>query len=502
MPHRLLALGKRVLAERDLDRALEVALDGVIELVGAERGMILLFDPYGEVIFHQARKLERGVIERPEFEVSRTLIERVRRSGERLSCENALADPTVGERQSVLRLGILSVLCLPLAREAEIFGVVYLDHRRRPGAFGPEQVELAASFSDFVSLAAFNALERRRLTRRVEELAEDLRGRYRFEAILGREPQLLAVLERVAQVADTSVTVLIQGETGTGKELVARALHANSRRCRGPFVPINCGALPETLLEAELFGHARGAFTGAVQDHAGWLEQAEGGTLFLDEVGEMSAALQMRFLRVLETREYSRVGSTVVRRCDARVVAATHCPLDALVAQGRFREDLYYRLNVLDIRLPPLRERRGDIPLLARHFLERAAAELGKPAKTLSRAAEAVVSAYDFPGNVRQLQNALQRALLVGRGAEIEVEDLPEALRAPAAEPASDSGRGDFKAAKQRVIEEFERGYLRRALAAAGGNISRAARAAGHDLKNFHGKLAAYGIDPAAYKRR
>jgi transcriptional regulator with GAF, ATPase, and Fis domain len=502
MPHRILDLGKRVLAEGDLDRALALALDGVIELCGAERGMILLFDPYGEVIFDKARRLERADIERPEFEVSRTLLERVRTTGEAVYSENALADPTIGERQSVLRLRILSVLCLPLLREGEVFGVVYLDHRRREAAFSPEQIDLATSFSDFVSLAAFHALERRRLARRVEELALDLRGRYRFEAILGREPQLLAVLERVAQVADAEVTVLIHGETGTGKELVARALHANSRRCRGPFVAINCGALPENLLEAELFGYVRGAFTGAVGDHAGWFEEAQGGTILLDEVGDMPAALQVRLLRVLESGEYSRVGSTVVRRSDARVVAATNRRLEALVAEGRFREDLYYRLNVVDVRLPPLRERRGDVPLLARHFLERAAEELGRPAKPVSPAAEAALLAYDYPGNVRQLQNAIQRALLIARGPAIEVEDLPEAFRALPAAPPPEPDLGDFKTAKQRVVEEFERGYLRRALAAAGGNISEAARAAGLDFKNFHGKLAAYGIDATAFKRR
>ncbi|HEX4953810.1 MAG TPA: sigma-54-dependent Fis family transcriptional regulator [Thermoanaerobaculia bacterium] len=502
MLDRLLDLGKRVLAEGDLDRALALALDGVIELCGAERGMILLFDTHGEVIFEQARKLERADLARPELEVSRGILERVRASGQPVAVDNALADPAVGARQSVLRLGILSVLCLPLRHEGEVFGVVYLDHRRRPAAFGPEQLELAASFSELISLAAHHALERRRLSQQVERLAEDLRQRYRFEAILGQEPQLLAVLERVAQVADTQVTVLIQGETGTGKELVARALHANSRRRGGPFVAINCGALPENLLEAELFGYVRGAFTGAVRDHAGWFERADGGTIFLDEVGEMPPALQVRLLRVLETREYARVGSTALRRSDARVVAATHRRLDALVAEGKLREDLYYRLNVVDVTLPPLRERRGDVPLLARHFLARAAEQLGRPEKALSRAAEAALLAHDFPGNLRELQNALQRALLVARGAQIEIEDLPEPLRArPALASAAPDGL-DFKAAKQRVVEDFERDFLRRALEAAGGNISQAARTAGLDFKNLHAKLAAYGIDPAAYKRR
>ena len=497
----LLELGKRVLAERDLDRALAVALDGLIALCGAERGLILLFDGAGEVIFHGARNLRHEDLERPEFEVSRTILERARRSGEMVACDNALADPAVGHRQSVLRLGILSVLCLPLANEGQVFGVVYLDHRRRAAAFSPEQIETARSFVDFISLAAEKALERHQLGQRVEELTADLRRRYRFEAILGEAPELLATLERIAHVAEAEVTVLIQGETGTGKELVARALHANSRRCRGPFVALNCGALPENLLEAELFGYVRGAFTGAAADHAGWFERARGGTLFLDEVGEMPPALQVRLLRVLEGREFARVGSTELRPFDARVVAATHKNLEALVAEGRFREDLFYRLNVVEVNVPALRERRGDIPLLARHFLARIAEQTGRPAKALSPEAEAALLTHDFPGNLRQLQNVLQRAFLIARGDEIALTDLPEVFRTRPTSTAA-TELTDFKEAKQRVIEDFERGFLVRALEAAEGNISRAARSAGLDFKNLHTKLAAYGIDPAAFKRR
>jgi len=333
MLERLLELGKSVLAESDLDGVLTAAIDGVIELCGAERGLILLFDPDGEAVVETARNLRREDIERPEFEVSRTILDKVHAEGEPFWHPNVLDDPAMGHKASVLRLLILSVICQPIRDGGRTLGVVYLDNRSAEGVFTEETARLVASFSEFISLATRNALERRRLDRQIHDLAEELRGRYDFSGIVGQDPRLLAVLKMVAQVADSEATVLIQGESGTGKELVARALHFNSRRRTRPFVPINCGALPETLLESELFGHVRGAFTGAVRDNPGWFERAEGGTLVLDEVGELAPALQVKLLRVLENGEYSRVGSTQIRRADVRIVAATNRELDALDAK-------------------------------------------------------------------------------------------------------------------------------------------------------------------------
>jgi transcriptional regulator with GAF, ATPase, and Fis domain len=498
---RLLDIGKRVLAETDVDRVLTVALDGVIELCGAERGMILLFGEDSEPLFEEARNLARQDIERPEFEVSRSILGKVRSEGTAFWSPNVLADPALGSRRSVLRLQILSVICLPIRHGGTIFGLVYLDNRSAMGVFTPETCALVESFADFISLAAHSALERRRLRGRVEELSRELRERYRFDSILGQEPKILEVLRLVGQVAESDVTVLVLGESGTGKELVARALHYNSRRRERPFVAVNCGALPETLLDSELFGHVRGAFTGAVADSPGWFERAAGGTIFLDEVGEMTASLQAKMLRVLEVGEYSRVGSTAVRRSDARVVAATHRDLGGMVREGKFREDLFYRLDVVEITLPPLRERRGDIPLLARHFLEQFNRKDGKD-RQLSAAAEELMLAHDYPGNVRELQNAIQRAVLLANGPLIEPQDLPAPFRAAAVRGPGGEPLGGFRAAKQRVIEEFERDYLTRCLREAGGNISQAARAAEIDFKNFHIKMTQYGIDPAAFKRR
>ena len=498
---RLLAIGKRVLAASgEIGQTLALALDGVIELCGAERGMIVLYDGSGEALFEEARNLGRQDIAKPEFEVSRTILERVRREGRPFWSLNALDDPELAATGSVMRLKILSVICLPIHHEGQPLGLVYLDNCSAAGVFRPQTRDLVESFADFISLAAHQALERRRLNLRVTELADELRAAYRFEAILGHDPAFLEVLRLVAQVADSDASVLIQGESGTGKELVAKALHHNSRRRDRPFVAVNCGALPETLLEAELFGHQRGAFTGAVADQPGWFEKANGGTLFLDEVGEMSAALQVKLLRVLESGEYARVGGATVRRADVRVVAATNRDLREMVDEGKMRSDLMYRLDVIRVEMPPLRERPGDILYLARHFLERWTAKYHRE-RQLSARAERLLLAYDYPGNVRELQNAVQRAVLVSRGPTIEPHDLPDSLRAAAAARPG-SGASGFRLAKRRIIEEFERTYICRALEEAGGNISRAAQAAGIDFKNFHVKMRHYRIEPSQYKQK
>ncbi len=508
MLERLLDLGKSVLAENDLDRMLTAAIDGVIELCGAERGMILLFDPddrdgaEGEIVFETARSLDREDIARPAFEVSRTILGRVRSTGEPFWHPNVLDDPSLGHRASVLRLSILSVICQPIRDAGRVLGVVYLDNRSAEGVFTEETARLVASFSELVSLAVRNALERRRLHQRIDTLSEQLRERHDFEAIVGQDPAMVEVLRLVAQVADSDATVLVRGESGTGKELIARALHFNSRRRARPFVAVNCGALPENLLEAELFGHVRGAFTGAVRDNPGWFERAEGGTLLLDEVGELTPALQVKLLRVLENGEYARVGSTQVRRANARIVAATNRDLEDLVREGRVRQDFLYRLNVVEVHLPALRERRSDLPLLIRHLLDRLNERQTRGPKRLSPEAEDLLLAYGYPGNIRELQNALQRAVLLAEGPVIEPRHLPPTLRSgPAHSETGDVAPGaGFKAAKQRVIERFEREYVTRCLEEAGGNISQAARAAGIDYKNFYSKMQQHGIDPAGFK--
>jgi transcriptional regulator with GAF, ATPase, and Fis domain len=499
---RLLTLAGAVLAETNLGGVLTVALDGLIELVGAERGMVLLFAADGSESFETARRIEREDLERPEWEVSRGIIERVRESGEAFWSPNALDEPGLSGRGSVLRLRILSVICQPIRHADATLGVVYLDHRKAAGVFEHEDAVLAARFAELISAAAGNALERRRLERQVETLSSRLARGERFPAIVGHHSQMAALLDLVGQFADTEATVLVRGESGTGKELVARALHAGSRRRERPFVAVNCAALPDTLLESELFGHVRGAFTGAVRDNPGWFERARGGTLFLDEVGELAPPLQAKLLRVLETGELSPVGGSRTVATDVRLVAATNQDLDELVREGRVRQDFLYRLKVLELIVPPLHERASDLPALVAHLL----AELGerhrRPGRRLSAAAAAALAKHRFPGNVRELKNALERGLLVAPGEVIELDHLPESVRGrgdarPAAGTPVDVG---FREAKQRAVEGFERDFLARCLARTAGNVSAAARLAAIDYKNFYTKMRRLGVDPAAFK--
>jgi len=505
---RLLELARAVLAETTPARALAAALDGLITLSGAERGLIAVFDSAGRPRFEAARNLAREDLDAPEFQVSRTIMEQVRRSGEAVRQADAQEDPALGKRRSVLRLRLLSVLCLPIHHDGECFGVVYLDHRSARGVFERRAAELTAGFAELISHAAWNALERERLERRVDGLREELDGRAGFGRIVTRDPAMLRSLELAARVARSSATVLITGESGTGKELVARAIHETSGR-RGELVAVNCGALPEDLFEAELFGSRRGAYTGAVRDIPGWFERARGGTLFLDEIGEVSPGCQAKLLRALETGEYTPLGETRLRRSDARVIAATNRNLAERVGQGTFREDLYYRLAVVEVALPPLRERAGDLPLLAARLLTEAARAHGRSLR-LSKGAEARLLEHSWPGNVRELWNALQRAALTAQGDEITPDEL--SLPSAAGDAAAPGGLArigaggplgsiGFREAKERAVERFERDYLARCLGATRGNISAAARLAGIDYKNFYTKLKRYGIEARRFKR-
>jgi len=505
MPEQLLELTKTVLAERDLDRMLAIAIDGVIELCSAERGLILLFSPEGKVVGEVARNLRREELDRPEFELSRTILERVRTEGRPFWHPNVLDDPSIERSGSMMRLLILSVICQPIRDLGRTLGVVYLDNRSVEGVFTQETARQVESFLALLSLAASHALERRHLTRHIGLLSNKLRTRFDFNAIVARDPKMLEVLKLVSQVADSDATVLIRGESGTGKELIARAIHLNSRRRDKPFVPVNCGALPESLLESELFGHVRGAFTGAVRDHPGWFERAEEGTLLLDEVGELPPSLQVKLLRVLENGDYSRVGSTQIRQAGARIVAATNRDLEERVREGRVRQDFLYRLNVVEICLPPLRERRSDLPLLIRRLIDQHAGRRGP--KRLAPEAERLLLAYDYPGNIRELQNIMHRAVLLSEDDTIEVKHLPETILGPrlsglALEADVDGMALDegFRAAKQGVVERFERDYLGRCLRRTSGNISQAARLARIDYKNFYTKMQQYGMDAAKYR--
>ncbi len=327
---------------------------------------------------------------------------------------------------------------------------------------------------------------------------EELHSQYDFAAIIGSHPKLMEVLQVVSQVADTDAPVLIEGETGTGKELVARAIHSNSHRREKRMVSVNCGAFPENLLESEFFGYEKGAFTGAVKSHKGKFEQASGGTIFLDEVDEMSPLLQVKLLRIIQWGEFTPLGSEETRKCDVRIVAASKRRLRELVDEGSFREDLYYRLNLIRVNLPPLRERKEDILQLGNHFLCNVCKKLKRGGLVLGSEAQKAIQNYAFPGNVRELENIIRRAAILCKERVIQVGHLPPEVQA-AAKPVSESilkAGKTFKEAKEHIISEFEKKYIKKTLEDAGGIIVKAAEHAGMHEKNFRLKLKKYKIRP------
>ncbi len=340
------------------------------------------------------------------------------------------------------------------------------------------------------------ALERTRLQREHRMLLARVEREYGFENLIGSGRAMRQVFETIQKVAETDLTVLIRGESGTGKELVAQALHQRSPRRERPFVAVNCAAISKELVESELFGHEKGAFTGADARRVGRFEAANEGTIFLDEIGDMAPETQAKVLRVLQERAFERVGGNQVQKVDVRVVAATHRDLEGEVRRGRFREDLYYRLRVVEIALPPLRERTEDMPALAQRLLEQVAERLGREPKRLSANALARLARHPWPGNVRELRNVLEQAAVLSSGLAIEEQDLnlgpAEADSAPATPDAGDDM--PFREAKDRMVLDFERGYLLRALRAHGGNISRTAEAIGMVRQSLQQKIRELGL--------
>jgi len=329
--------------------------------------------------------------------------------------------------------------------------------------------------NDEIVLVLKKAEERERLKEENRRLQAEVEREYSFASIIGRTPSMQDIFSLIRKVCDFKTTVLILGESGTGKELIARAIHFNSTRRNAPFTAVNCGAIPENLLESELFGHVRGAFTDAVSDKAGLFDQADGGTLFLDEIGEMPSFLQVKLLRVLQEGEVRPVGSGAARQVDVRVVSATSRDITRDVADGRFREDLFYRLNVFSIHVPPLRERREDIPLLANHFLEKYGERLGKKGVRLSSEVVKIFLEYGWPGNVRELENCIERGLVLCEGEVIESRCLPDSLGKGSGRIACPELPADCISLK-RASEMLEREYIRKALERTGGNRTRAAK--------------------------
>jgi DNA-binding NtrC family response regulator len=342
--------------------------------------------------------------------------------------------------------------------------------------------------TDELLLVVERALSEHRLRREAEELRERLQERFRFDNVIGSSPPMQQVLKVVAQVATSRATVLLSGESGTGKELIAAAIHHRSSRSAGPFVKLHCAALAESLLESELFGHEKGAFTGAERRREGRFEQANGGTLFLDEIGDIAPSVQVKLLRVLQEHEFERVGGNQTIHADTRVIAATNRDLKTMVAEGRFREDLYYRLNVINVSLPTLRERRSDIPMLALHFLQHFAKENGKAVERISEGALARLVAYGWPGNVRELENVIERAVVLADSSSIEPSHLP-----PEVVPSPSTGAPRIPGSSMADIERYA---ILTTLEAQGGSTSKAADVLGISVRKIQYKLQEYGAAP------
>ena len=401
-------------------------------------------------------------------------------------------DPHYGEREHALATGFRAILAVPLVRDHHPVGAIVVG-RTQPGAFPQRQLALLQTFADQAVIAIenarlFNELEKeieahRRSKATIAALVDETRAG--AGALIGNSPALVRVLEQIEKVASTDSTVLIQGETGTGKELVARAVHGSSRRRDRPIIAVNCAALPRELVESELFGHEKGAFTGALQQRRGRFELADGGTLFLDEVGELPVEAQAKLLRVLQQGEFERVGGLRALRADVRIVAATNRDLQAEVAAGRFRADLFYRLNVFPIALPALRERRGDIPALAGHFAAHIARKLGRAAPAIGPAFLAWADGYGWPGNIRELENIVERALIMSDAATLDVTGF---LVAPASATAH---------SRDLTLEEIEREHIRAVLDRKHWKIEGpdgAAKVLGLNASTLRGRMRMLGI--------
>ncbi len=498
----------RILDSGALRSLLDGLLDATIELTGADRGYLVVpepDDPAAGFRVECARGIELEREPHPERTLSTTVVREALRTLEIVRLENAL-ESSFRESRSIGRLRIASVLVVPVRRGTEAVAAIYLDTRRLTAVFTQATQERVARLIERVIGPVHEAAMRARLRavarRDIARLKRDLG----LDDWIGEDPALARVLEAVGCAAPTEATVLIQGESGSGKERLARAIHDNSARRAGPFVPVHCGAIPEALVEAELFGYEKGAFTGAAAASPGRVAAAEGGTLFLDEVGELPLAAQVKLLRLLEAREVQRLGRARPVPVSVRVVAATHRDLAAMARAGKLREDLLYRLQVIPIHVPPLRARGDDVRLLIDHFLGRAAAEARKTGLRFTEEALARLAAYAWPGNVRELENIVRRAAIFTRGAEIGADLLPDEVR-EGLRPAGTSARvprtrEELQRAKDDAGRGVERAFLDHVLEAAGGRVAEAARASGMNRTFLHELIERHGIDPGDYRRK
>ena len=531
--YRMISLNRRILGETDLERLIPAALDIALDLSGAERGFLLLREddahPF-EVAF--SRDIDGQPISEAHLEISQTVALEVATSGRAVVTTDAAQDQRFEQAVSVVHFQLTSILCVPICSRDQILGCLYLDHRSQPGVFTGEAPTMLAAYADQVAIALVSARrvgelrhERDELARaqarieallkekesllmdletRCESLEADLarersasRLRYDYTRIIAEAPTMRRVLEQVDRVVATDLPVVVQGESGTGKELISRAIHFNGPRGEGPFVAVNCGALTESLLESELFGHKKGAFTGAISERKGLFETASGGTLFLDEVGEMSLVMQVKLLRALQEQRVRPVGATREVEVDVRILAATNRDLASMVEEGTFRQDLYYRLATLVIRLPPLRQRAADIPLLVRHILRDACARLGAEPPIVTGGAVEALMGYTWPGNIRQLENVIRAALAL-RDGDITADVVRPLIQAqgPAPRPIATAPAPVTTGSTVQVGRPPKCGpkEVRAALEGAGYNRSQAAEELGVSLRTLQRYIKKYRL--------
>jgi transcriptional regulator with GAF, ATPase, and Fis domain len=469
---KLYDFSQRLMELRSVPELLSALMDAVIEVTNADKGFLILTEAEGPRVA-VARNLKHENITDAVRQLSDSIIKRVIDSKKPLIVSDALHDEQWRGSESVMNLKLCSVMCAPLMAQGELLGILYVGNDNVVNLFEERSLDVLTIFAGQASLILQNAL----LLDSLQADFENLKQKFemsRFGDIIGSCPTMLEVFRTVEKVASTDISVLITGETGTGKELIARALHDRSARADKAFVVVNCGAIPENLIESELFGHVRGAFTGAVATRPGKFQLADGGTLFLDEVGELPLALQVKLLRALQEKVVLKVGDTKPERVDIRVVAATNRELENEMRNGNFREDLFYRLNVINIHLPALRERGDDILVLAKYLLQKYASELGGKVKGFTPNALIAIRKYDWPGNVRQLENRIKKAIVMCDKTLIGVEDLdmlPEAV-AP------------IKTLTQ-AREDFQRRYILEVLERNNGNRTKTARDLGVDPRTI-----------------
>ncbi len=476
----IVTFSQELLAAKSLDEMLPRILDMVIALTKADKAFLLLFEQEKpEVVL--ARNIERQDVTMAMSQLSDTIVAKVVKDKEPLIVADALSNSEFSAAASVMNLKLCSVMCVPLLEAGELLGLIYVGSNRAVSLFGTEQLEILTVFGAEAALIIQNLRQKKALYDDNEALRKELNER-RFGDIIGAAPAMEAIYRVVSKVAPTDIALLITGETGTGKELIAHEIHRRSNRADKPFVVINCGAIPENLLESELFGHVRGAFTGAFTTRNGKFQQANGGTLFLDEVGELPLSLQVKLLRALQEHTVCKLGSNAQETVDIRVISATNRNLAAAIKEGTFREDLYYRLNVVALELAPPRERGADILLLSHYFLKKFAAEYGSHVRDFSPAAAAAIKRYSWPGNIRQLENTLKKAVVMAEHSQISPKDL--ALDNKADEPVLPLAQAK---------DEFQRRYINEILERNNGNRTKTAKELGVDPRTIFRHLEREG---------